>query len=66
MAITGLKSGRTFPVTRSWGLMEDRLTTALSVLWADALAQPNADLEALILKRLEPLAQRLDLVLGQG
>lgn len=66
MAITGLKSGRTFPVTRSWGLMEDRLTTALSALWADTLAHPDADLEALILKRLEPLAQRLDLVLGQG
>jgi multiple sugar transport system substrate-binding protein len=66
MAIAGLKSGRTFPVTRAWGLMEDRLTTALSTLWADTFANPDADLDALVAKRLEPLAQRLDLVLGQA
>lgn len=65
-AIAGLKAGRTFPVTRSWGLMEDRLTTALSTLWTDVLTQPDADLDVLIAKRLDPLAQRLDLVLGQG
>lgn len=65
-AIAGLKAGRAFPVTRSWGLMEDRLTTALSALWADTLAHPEADLDALIAKRLDPLAQRLDLVLGQN
>jgi hypothetical protein len=46
--------------------MEDRLTTALAGLWADVLAGPQADLEGLIRRRLEPLAKRLDLVLGQG
>jgi len=65
MAIQGLKSGRSFPVTRSWGLMEDRLTTEFSLLWKEILANPEIDIEAAIAKRLEPLAKRLDLVLGQ-
>jgi len=45
--------------------MEDRLTRELTALWADVLADPALDLEAAIGKRLEPLAMRLDLVLGQ-
>ena len=64
--IQGNRTGRSFPVTRSWGLMEDRLTTELSGLWKNALAQPDADLDSLIVRRLEPLAKRLDLVLGQN
>jgi multiple sugar transport system substrate-binding protein len=64
-AIVGLKTGRSFPATRHWGLMEDRLTTALGKLWAEALADPDLDLDRAIAKRLEPLAKRLDLVLGQ-
>jgi multiple sugar transport system substrate-binding protein len=66
LAIQGVRTGRSFVVTRSWGLMEDRLTTALAALWNDVLADPGADLEALIQRRLEPLAKRLDLVLGQS
>jgi multiple sugar transport system substrate-binding protein len=66
LAIRGLRTGRSFLVTRSWGLMEDRLTTALAGLWGDVLKDPDADLQALIGRRLEPLAKRLDLVLGQG
>jgi multiple sugar transport system substrate-binding protein len=65
LAISGIRTGRSFPVTRSWGLMEDRLTRELSALWGDVLADPGVDLEAAITKRLEPLAMRLDLVLGQ-
>ncbi len=64
--IQGNRTGRSFPVTRSWGLMEDRLTTELSGLWKNALAQPDVDLDGLIVRRLEPLAKRLDLVLGQN
>ncbi len=66
LATRGLKSGRSFPVTRSWGLMEDRLTTALAKLWSEVLADPELDLERAIARRLEPLAKRLDLVLGQA
>jgi multiple sugar transport system substrate-binding protein len=65
LAITGIRTGRSFPVTRSWGLMEDRLTRELHALWADVLNNPGLDLDAAIAKRLEPLAMRLDLVLGR-
>ena len=34
-------------------------------LWAETLADPGLDLEAVVRRRLEPLARRLDLVLGQ-
>jgi multiple sugar transport system substrate-binding protein len=66
VAVEGLKTGRSFPVTRSWGLMEDRLTTVLATIWADLLANPDLDLDTAIGRRLDPLARRLDLVLGQS
>jgi multiple sugar transport system substrate-binding protein len=66
LATRGLRTGRSFRVTRSWGLMEDRLTLALAAVWGDTLADPEADLDGLISRRLEPLAKRLDLVLGQA
>ncbi len=65
-ASKGLKTGRSFPVTRSWGLMEDRLTNELSALWSEVLQNPGLALDAAIEKRLDPLARRLDLVLGQS
>jgi hypothetical protein len=64
LAIRGLKTGRSFPVTRSWGLMEDRLTRAMKALWDEVLAEPGLDLDSAIARHLEPLALRLDLVLG--
>ena len=64
-AIRGLKTGRSFPVTRSWGLMEDRLTTELGAMWAEVLAKPDLDLDEMITRRLTPLAERLDLVAAQ-
>ncbi len=65
IAARGLKTGRSFPVTRSWGLMEDRLSTEFGALWNEVLTDPSLDLDATIEKRLDPLAKRLDLVLGQ-
>jgi len=64
MAVRGLKTGRSFTITRSWGLMEDRLTNVLAGLWADILAQPDLNLEAVIAGKIEPLAKRLDLALN--
>jgi multiple sugar transport system substrate-binding protein len=66
LATRALRTGRSFPVTRSWGLMEDRLTTGFAAIWADLLANPALDLQAAIAQRMEPLARRLDLVLGQS
>jgi multiple sugar transport system substrate-binding protein len=64
-AVQGLQTGRSFPVTPLWGLVEDRLSTELSHLWADVLADPDLDLDAALTRRLEPLAHRLDITLSQ-
>lgn len=64
--ITGVKSGRGFPVTRSWGLVEYRLVAAFSALWAETLAHPERDLDATLANHLTPLAQRLDALLSQA
>jgi multiple sugar transport system substrate-binding protein len=66
LVIEGVRTGRSFPVVRSWGLVEDRLTKELSELWREVLHNPNPDLDALLAKRFDLLAQRLDLVLGQS
>ncbi len=63
---SGVQGGRGFLITRVWGLIEDRLTNELAALWKEVLAQPDLPLESLLIKRLEPLAKRLDLVLGHG
>jgi multiple sugar transport system substrate-binding protein len=66
VAARGLRSGRSFHVTRAWGLMEDRLTTEFGALWNESLSNPDLDLDAVIGKRMDLLARRLDLVLGQS
>ncbi|CAG0930398.1 hypothetical protein TFLX_01713 [Thermoflexales bacterium] len=63
---SGMQSGRGFLITRAWGLMEDRLANEFAALWRDVLAQPEAALDVAIRRHLEPLAKRLDLVLGQS
>ena len=65
-AIAGLRGGRTLPVTRAWGLIEDRLSTEFAGLWKEFLANPKLDLTSAISTRLDQLARRLDLVLGQS
>lgn len=58
LAARGLRTGRTFPAIRLWGLVEDRLTAGFTAVWNDVLAgmAPRAALEA----HLAPLAERLD------
>jgi len=60
----GGKVGRTFPSVPLWGLVEDRLGVALFQIWSDILADPNADLEAVLGQHLDSLAQRLNTTLG--
>lgn len=60
----GLKIGRSFRLTPSWGLIEDKLSLALTHMWDDLLSLPNPDLEAIMNKHLKPLAQQLDVTLA--
>lgn len=56
----GVQAGRSFPVMRLWGLIEDRLTLALGNVWQRVLAVPRPDVEAILRSELEPVAQRLN------
>ena len=61
-----LRAGRSFPLFARWGLIEDSLVDALGQIWDDVLGQPNPDVEAIIRRQLEPMAQRLNLSLAAG
>lgn len=56
----GLNSGRSFPVIRLWGLIEDRLTAVFNAVWNEVLASPEADVRPVLVRHLEPLVERLD------
>jgi multiple sugar transport system substrate-binding protein len=64
-AVRAVKAGRAVPVTRSWGLMEDRLATEFAFVWQAFFDDPTLDLVTLLQRRLEPLATRLDQLLAQ-
>ena len=65
LAGQAVKAGRTVPITRTWGLMEDRLAAEFGAVWAELYADPKLDLITALQRRLEPLARRLDQVLAQ-
>lgn len=60
----GLEKGRSFRPIPLWGLVEERLSEALSDLWAQVLAEPDLDLAEAIAGCLNPLARQLDVTLG--
>jgi multiple sugar transport system substrate-binding protein len=61
----GLRTGRSFPSMGAWGVVEDKLVLALERIWKDVLSGPPQDLDAMISQHIEPLAQRLDMILAQ-
>jgi hypothetical protein len=61
-----LKSGRTFLSIPLWGLVENKLTLTLDRIWEDIFASDNPDIEGILHKRLDPLAQQLELTLSQN
>ena len=60
----GFEHGRTFHMFHLWGLVEDRLTTAIGSIWHDLLANPEASVKGVVDKRLNSLSRQLDLVLS--
>jgi multiple sugar transport system substrate-binding protein len=61
-----LQQGRTHARLPMWGLIEERLTTALAQIWNEVRAAPQQDVAALIGKYIDPLAQRLEATLTGG
>ena len=62
----GLKSGRSYYISRLWGLMEEKLVAEFNQIWVELFQQPTADLEAKLTQHLQPLAQRLTQILSTG
>jgi multiple sugar transport system substrate-binding protein len=62
--VDALKMGRSYQVNRLWGMIEEKLVAELNLIWAEILTQPPADLDALLMQHLKPLAETLDLVLS--
>jgi multiple sugar transport system substrate-binding protein len=61
--VQGLETGRSFPAIPRWGIVEDRLMHALSNLWEIVLAHPEQNIDAIIVEELDPIVERLDLLL---
>ncbi len=62
--LQALRTGQAFPTFKLWGLVEDGLVTTLGTIWDELLPTPQPDLDALLHRHLDPLADRLNLVLG--
>ena len=60
-----IKTGRSYPAFRLWGILEDRLVNTLLSIGVEVLAHPDRDLADLIDQQIIPLAQRLSLTLAQ-
>ena len=60
-----LRAGRSFPTLLRWGLVEDKLVNVLGEIWAELKAQPATDLDALLHKKFDLLARRLEAILKQ-
>jgi multiple sugar transport system substrate-binding protein len=55
-----LLTGRTYPVTRQWGFIEQKLIAALELTWERVSTNPFCDIGETIRHHLDPLARRLN------
>lgn len=58
-----LAGGRSFRPVPLWGLVEDRLVTAMTAMWEDVLGSEEPNLDAILDQYLAPLVRRLNLTL---
>ncbi len=63
--IEGSRLGRSYPASRMWGLIEDKLINELNAMWAEIFAHPGLDLDKFLVDRLVPLSQRIDATLSR-
>jgi multiple sugar transport system substrate-binding protein len=62
--LQALQVGRGFPTIRLWGSIEDKLIVEIAKIWAELFADPDQDLDACLHKHLDPLAERLNILLA--
>ncbi len=58
-------AGRSYPPVKLWGVVEERLITALVSIRSAVLANPQADLGKIIRQAIVPVAQKLNVALLQ-
>ncbi|HTP06653.1 MAG TPA: extracellular solute-binding protein [Anaerolineae bacterium] len=63
-AAEGLKTGRAFPASSLWGLVENKLAEAFAAIWSDIFLGKSADIHAIVDAHLEDAAQRLNTILA--
>jgi len=61
-----LVKGRSFPSIPLWGLIETRVSEALTDIWRDTLRSAAPDLDAILDDHLTPTAKRLQTVLDNA
>jgi len=59
-----LKTGRSFRPLPLWGMVEDKLTAALSQVWSDLIIDPTMDVAPTVSLNLQPLSRRLNIALS--
>lgn len=62
--IEKLKGGHSFQPLPLWGMVEDKLTAALSQIWSDLIKDPNIDISSTVSLILQPLGRRLNIALS--
>jgi ABC-type glycerol-3-phosphate transport system substrate-binding protein len=61
--LQALQNGRSYPTIRLWGSIEEKLIAEIAKIWAELFANPDADLDVILHKHFDPLANRLNVVL---
>ena len=62
--LQALQTDRSFPTMRLWGSVEEKLIREISGIWAELFTNPDQDLDTCLHRHLDPLAERLNIVLG--
>lgn len=60
-----IQTGRSYPSLRLWGLVEDRLVSALLQIGAEILAQPNQEIENIVQQSILTTTHRINLTISQ-
>jgi multiple sugar transport system substrate-binding protein len=63
--VQSFRNGKAYKSTRLWGLVEDKLTKALSTIWQKIFSTADADIDQIIAETLAPLEERLNITLSQ-
>ncbi len=62
--IESMQTGQSFPTMRLWGAIEEKLIAEIAKIWRELLSNPAQDIDECLHRHLDPLAERLNITLG--